>query len=262
MPDPAPNFSGPDLLGGPPFNLADHKGSYVFIAFMGLPWCGPCKLELPHLAAVAQEYALNPATPDVHFVIVNSRLGYQNSSVVALTKAENITLPILDDDNIMNAYTDSLSWPQSYMVKPSGALCAHHLKAAAGADQLQAFILQCGAAAPGKVAVPTFEWGDQPPPVVVLNPYLGGLKPSDIPIPIPVPTPDPRPYSLHSRQLMRALALHDAADGLAEREGRRQVRGAALKAAAVTLRRLESLADLEAEHGPLPLPPIGPPRER
>jgi thiol-disulfide isomerase/thioredoxin len=158
MPEPAPNFSGPDLLGGPPFNLADLKGSYVFIAFMGLPWCGPCKLELPHLAAVAHEYAVNPSTPAVQFVIVNTRFGYQNSAVVALAKEENITLPILDDDNIMNAYTDSLSWPRSYMVKPSGALCEHHLAAAAGADQLQAFILQCGGAAPGGVAVPFFEW--------------------------------------------------------------------------------------------------------
>jgi hypothetical protein len=96
----------------------------------------------------------------------------------------------------------------------------------------------------------------------MVNPSFGGFFPPDFPVPIPVPTPDPRPFSLLSRQLMRALALHDAAGALAEREGRRQVRGAALKAAAVTLRHLEALADLEAEYGPLPQAPIGPPRER
>lgn len=261
MSDPAPNFSGPDLLGGPPFNLADHKGEYVLIAFMGLPWCGPCKWELPHLVAVAQEYTLNPATPDVRFVIVNTRLGYSNTGVVAFAKELNVTFPILEDDNIMSAYVENMLWPQTYMVKPSGKLCEDHLVGPAGADQMQAFILQCGAPAPGQVATPVFVWGDQPPPVVVLNPSFGGVKPGDFPVPIPVPTPDPRPYGLHARQMMRALALYDAAGGLAEHEGRQQVRAAALRAAAATLRRLETLETLEAEHGPLPQAPVGPPRE-
>jgi hypothetical protein len=97
---------------------------------------------------------------------------------------------------------------------------------------------------------------------VVVNPNLTDPIPKDFPVPVRIPPPGPKPLGLLSRQLMRALALHDAADALAEREGRRQVRGAALKSAAATLRRLESLAALEAEHGPLPQPPVGPPRER
>ena len=106
MPDKAPSVYGADILGGPAFNLSDFKGSFVVIAFMGLPWCGPCKTELPHLAAVPEEYAADPSVPQVHFVMVNYKAEYGNDGIVAHFKEENIPIPIIDDAEgaIMESY--------------------------------------------------------------------------------------------------------------------------------------------------------------
>jgi hypothetical protein len=55
-----------------------------------------------------------------------------------------------------------------------------------------------------------------------------------------------------SLEVVRALAIHDAASRLADHEARTTIRSSALKAAAASLRRMESLTALEAEIGPLP----------
>src|SRR5262245_23205948 len=94
----APHFAGPDLPGGPDFELSQHKGAYVFIAFEGYTWCDTCLLQLPHLLAVAWDYALNQSMPPVHFVIVNYRDGSKTETVVAYGKQENIIIPIIADD--------------------------------------------------------------------------------------------------------------------------------------------------------------------
>jgi thiol-disulfide isomerase/thioredoxin len=249
----APVFSGQDILGGPAFDLAAHKGSYVFVAFMGLPWCGPCKLELPHLVAVANEYAAGPPTPAVDFVIVNMRESFQNSAVATYATDQGVTMPIIDDDYaILVSYAGNYGVPQSYIVTPSGALCDSHMAGSGTAEELMNLLLDCGAPTPGSSAgIGVIDWGSQPPPVLTFPPPPPGL-PKEFPTPIRVPPPWPKPLGLMSRAVVRALAIHDAATGLAHHEASTTIRSAALKAAAASLRRMESLAALEAEIGPLP----------
>jgi hypothetical protein len=55
-----------------------------------------------------------------------------------------------------------------------------------------------------------------------------------------------------SREVVRALAIHDGAANLVDHETRTAIRSSALKAAAAGLRRMESLAELEGQLGPLP----------
>lgn len=252
----APPIAGPDLTGGPDFDLAQHKGSYIFVAFDGFPWCGPCKMELPHLLALAQEYAAHPSVPAVHFVIVNDRFATSLSAVETFAKQEIVTIPVIDDDaaKIQQAYsgfTYSLV-PQAYVVKPMGDLCDHSLQGAKTADELQALLIKCGAPAPGEKGTQTIDWGDQPPPVVALIPAYAGLPPEfATPVKGP-PQPWPKALSLMSRQLMRALVVHDSAAGLADHATRSTVRGAALTSAAQDLRRMEKASALAAELGALP----------
>lgn len=43
-------------IDGKPWALADHKGKNpVIVNFFGT-WCGPCKMELPHLIALKEKY--------------------------------------------------------------------------------------------------------------------------------------------------------------------------------------------------------------
>jgi hypothetical protein len=55
-----------------------------------------------------------------------------------------------------------------------------------------------------------------------------------------------------SQEVARSLAIHDAASRLTQHEARTTIRSAALNAAAASLRRMQSLAAVEAEIGPLP----------
>ncbi len=251
----APHFAGPDLLGGPDFDLAQHKGAYVFIAFEGYTWCDTCLLRLPNLLAVAWDYALNQSVPPVHFVIVNYRNGSKTETVVAYGKQENIIIPIIADDlyKIQTAYT-GLKYsvtPQYYIVKPTGILCE---EPAFGhtADALQASLIKCGAPEPGGMGIPVIEWGEKPPETVALIPAYAGWPPE---FPTPVggkPKADPKSLSLMSRQVMRALALHDFAVSVADHAARNAVRKTALESAAAALRRMEKANKLSAELGPLP----------
>jgi thiol-disulfide isomerase/thioredoxin len=249
MPDKAPHIYGADLLGGPAFNLADHKGSFVLVAFMGFPWCGPCKTELPHLAALAEEYEADPSVPQVHFVMVNYNQQLGNDGIIAYLKQENITIPFIDDAKytIMGAYGIEYV-PHTKVVLPSGNLCDDYI-GMGSAETLLALLQKCGAPAPGSGI--TYDLKSQPPPVVVVNPAFTGWPFKDPPVPVPFPGPDPKPLSLISRQVLRALALHDAAQSLKPHQARLEVRSAALEAASAGLARLKSLAALERELGRL-----------
>ena len=248
MPNKAPHIYGADILGGPAFNLLDHKGSFVVVAMMGLPWCAPCKVEMPHLAAVAEEYAVDPSTPDVHFVIVNWKDTFDNDGIIAYAKQENFTIPIIDDakGQIMQSYGVG-GVPRTFIIKPQGDLCDVIL-ASFSADKLPWVKNHCGMPPPGEGI--TYDLKSQPPAVVMLNPNFNGLTRADIPVPIPFTGPDPKPLSLMSRQVLRALALHDAAATLATHDARVQVRSAALDVAARGLKRMQSLAALKRKLGP------------
>lgn len=250
MANKAPHIYGADILGGPPFNLLDHKGSFVIVAMMGLPWCAPCKVEMPHLAALAEEYAADPSVPDVHFVIVNYKQTFGNDGIIAYAKQENFTIPIIDDakGQIMQSYGVA-AVPRTFVIRPQGDLCDAILSSIS-ADTLPFLKYHCGVPAPGEAI--TYDLKSQPPAVVVVNPSFTGLGPKDIPIPIPFAGPDPKPFGLMSRQVVRALALHDAAATLATHDARAQVRSAALDMAARGLKRMQSLAALERELGPAP----------
>jgi hypothetical protein len=114
-------------------------------------------------------------------------------------------------------------------------------------------LLECGAPAPGATGIPVIDWSSQPQfPLVPVPWWMWNTLPKDFPTPVRTLPPGPKPLSLTSRAVVRALAIHDAAGSLVHHEASTEIRSAALKAAAVGLRRMEAMAALEAELGPLP----------
>lgn len=55
---PAPNFSL-TAIDGSTYTLADFKGKLVYIDFWST-WCGPCRMEIPHLKKVKEAYEGKP----------------------------------------------------------------------------------------------------------------------------------------------------------------------------------------------------------
>lgn len=97
--DPAPLFSGVDVLTGDPFSLADHEGKCVLVGFHGYTWCGPCQFAVPLLQEVWAGYQTTIPTK-VQFVVVS----VNESPTAAMLQQAGITMPWLVDTKIPSLY--------------------------------------------------------------------------------------------------------------------------------------------------------------
>jgi hypothetical protein len=235
--------------------------------------CGLMPANLITLAHFSVSSARCLPNAAVDFVIVNHNDLPSKSEVAQTTKNYGVTIPIVEDgygsSAISKLYMSGLYLPSYFIVKPSGEVCgdtplqqqwsaAEPLHGFKSTDELLSLLLGCGAPSPGSTVfeVPwiDFSWVLSHP-----APYAFTGMP-----PIPKgpdtyayagPPPVPKGHaglSLMSREVVRALAIHDTASRLTQHEARTAIRSAALKAAAASLRRMESLAALEAEIEPRP----------
>lgn len=118
--DAAPLFSGNDFLTDEPFDLADHRGKVVLVAFNGIEWCLPCQAEAPVLVDAWDEVQ-TWTDPSVQFVMINV-----NTVPSAGTLGRfGIDFPFLVDDTIPLAY-GVLGVPQVFIVDPDGDICWQH----------------------------------------------------------------------------------------------------------------------------------------
>ena len=68
--DPAPLFSGTDIVTHETFSLSEHQGETILVEFAGLTWCGPCQYGAPLLQEL-WEYYKTSAGSKIQFVIIN-----------------------------------------------------------------------------------------------------------------------------------------------------------------------------------------------
>ena len=89
-PAPAFQLSG---LDGKPVSLADYRGKNVVVLDFWATWCGPCRMSLPILAAVAKDYAAK----GVRVYAVDLRESPEQVS--AFLEAQHLPLSVLLDSN-------------------------------------------------------------------------------------------------------------------------------------------------------------------
>jgi len=95
-----PDFNEKDV-DGKPLSIAGYKGKVVLVDFWAT-WCGPCRVELPHVLAAYRKYHSQG------FEIIGISLDQDRAKLIEFTKAMNMTWP---------QYFDGQGWGNKLVVK-------------------------------------------------------------------------------------------------------------------------------------------------
>ncbi len=87
-----------DQFGGGIVSLAEQKGKVVLVDFWAT-WCGPCRVAIPHLVRMYNEYK------DQGLVVLGISLDQEKDVLPKFIKDNNITYPILyGNQQVAKAY--------------------------------------------------------------------------------------------------------------------------------------------------------------
>ncbi len=111
---PAPDFTLADLEGNT-HQLSDHRGKNVVVVFFAT-WCGPCKLEVPHLKELREAYpqdklailSISNEKPDIVKAFVNEH-------------GINYTV-LLNPGELAGPFGEVTSIPSSFFIDPEGSI--------------------------------------------------------------------------------------------------------------------------------------------
>jgi cytochrome c biogenesis protein CcmG/thiol:disulfide interchange protein DsbE len=110
----APDFSLPDLA-GKTVKFSDFKGKVVLVDFWAT-WCGPCKLEVPHLVDLYNQYN------NQGFEIIGIALDNSGAEVVApFVRENNVSYPVvIGNREVAMAFGGLTAIPTAFLVDKSG----------------------------------------------------------------------------------------------------------------------------------------------
>ncbi len=127
-----PTGAGPLQVGDPAwaFALSDVDGNTVTLdELSGRPivvnfwasWCGPCRIEFPHLQEAANQYG-----DDVVFLAVNQQEDIE--TVTDFFLELGLTLPVVLDSNaeVAQQYAVGRTLPTTFFINPEGDVAAVH----------------------------------------------------------------------------------------------------------------------------------------
>jgi len=134
---PVPKWTLNDLA-GKPVSLAAHKGKVVVLDFWG-SWCGPCRLELPHLQKSYEHYR----TRGVAFTTVNVEMAgtpAEHKKVAsAFMKANGYTFPVaIDPEGVAVQAHGIESYPTVYVIDKTGKIRFRNLGYTDGISEIMA----------------------------------------------------------------------------------------------------------------------------
>jgi len=112
--DVAPDFSLPDLRGNT-VKFSDYRGKVVLVDFWAT-WCPPCKMEIPHLVELYDEYR------GEGFEIIGIALDRSGAAAVEpFVREHNINYSVvIGNANVANAFGGLTAIPTAFLVDRSG----------------------------------------------------------------------------------------------------------------------------------------------
>ena len=117
---PAPDFTLTDQF-GETHTLSDYQGQTVFLNFWAT-WCGPCKMEMPDIQALYENWDEN-AGDLVVLGVAGPNIGREGSAedIAAFLEENGYTYPVVMDDTGALFYQYGISaYPTTFMIDPEG----------------------------------------------------------------------------------------------------------------------------------------------
>jgi thiol-disulfide isomerase/thioredoxin len=114
--EPAPDFTLAEIGTGKNFKLSEQKGKVVLIDFWAT-WCGPCRMAIPHLIELQNEYKSKG------FTLVGVSLDQQGEAVVRpFYKSWKMNYPVVVDQQgeVARNYGGIRSIPTALLVDKQG----------------------------------------------------------------------------------------------------------------------------------------------
>jgi peroxiredoxin len=113
-----PNAQAPDFtlrqLNGPNLRLGEQRGRVVLVNFWAT-WCGPCRVELPHLSRLHDKYRSSG------FLLLGVNIDEDPTLAKALVSKMGLTFPVLLDPEkkVVGAY-DLNAMPATVLIDRDG----------------------------------------------------------------------------------------------------------------------------------------------
>lgn len=123
----APAFSGqnlnPKATEYTEVSLADLQGKVVLLNFWAT-WCGPCKLEMPHLETLYTDHK------DKGFVVVSVSIddARDKSQIKPAIMSKKLTFPVIHDQDtsIVSQYNPTKTLPYTVIIDREGRIAQVH----------------------------------------------------------------------------------------------------------------------------------------
>ena len=117
---PAPDFTLTDQY-GETHTLSDYQGQTVFLNFWAT-WCGPCKMEMPDIQALYEDWGEN-AGELVVLGVAGPNIGQEGSAedIAAFLEENGYTYPVVMDETGTLFYQYGISaYPTTFMIDTEG----------------------------------------------------------------------------------------------------------------------------------------------
>lgn len=142
----APDFTLVDQFGNS-HTLSEYKGKTVFLNFWAT-WCGPCRMEMPYIQKVYEEYGSNGGDVIILGVANPKTEEYPNNSDVSQEEVEHFlsengyTYPVVMDlDGSIFAAYGIQAFPTTFMIDKNGNVYGY-APGSLGEDMVRSIIRQ------------------------------------------------------------------------------------------------------------------------